>query len=164
MSYFTMRYLATLLMFVAGVAAHGQGADSAGLDNPELANARALLQAGREQMIREDLQMTEAESAAFWPVYNKYRDEKRIVQDRHAKMVARFLERHRDGGFDNEYAEHLIAEHFEIRGAILAVQMKYVPYFRETLPALKVARFYQLENKMDAEIDAQLALVIPLVE
>jgi hypothetical protein len=39
-----------------------------------------------------------------------------------------------------------------------------VPRFREVLPVLKVARFYQLENKMDAEIDAQLALVIPLVE
>ena len=31
-------------------------------------------------------------------------------------------------------------------------------------PELKVARFYQLENKMDAELDAQLALFVPLVE
>ncbi len=29
---------------------------------------------------------------------------------------------------------------------------------------LKVARFYQLENKMNATIDAELALVVPLVE
>ncbi len=29
---------------------------------------------------------------------------------------------------------------------------------------LKVVRFYQLENKMDAEIDAELAVFIPLME
>jgi hypothetical protein len=29
---------------------------------------------------------------------------------------------------------------------------------------LKVARFYQLENKMNADVDAELALLVPLVE
>jgi hypothetical protein len=36
--------------------------------------------------------------------------------------------------------------------------------FRTVLPVQEVARFYQLENKMDAEVDAQLALAIPLLE
>jgi hypothetical protein len=32
------------------------------------------------------------------------------------------------------------------------------------LPAAKVTRFYQLENKLDAEIDVALAGLIPLYE
>jgi len=164
MSNSTIRYVTTFLTLLVGAVALGQGAEPTALDNPELANARAMLQAGREQLIREDLQMTEAESAAFWPVYNKYRDEKRVVQDRHALMVANFVETHRRGGFNEEYADGLIKEHFEIRSAILEVQKRYVASFREVLSAVNVARFYQLENKMDAEIDAQLALVIPLAE
>jgi hypothetical protein len=39
-----------------------------------------------------------------------------------------------------------------------------LPTFKKSLPALKVARFYQLENKIEAEIDAQLALAVPLIE
>jgi hypothetical protein len=154
----------TLLVLLAGLAAFGQAAASGTSDNPELANARALLQAGREQVIRDDLQLTEKEAAAFWPVYRGYRAEKRIVQDRRADMVADFLKRHDQDGFTDEYAEQLIKGHFDVETAILEVQMRYVPMFRGVLPALKVARFYQLENKMDAEVDAQLALVVPLVE
>ena len=36
--------------------------------------------------------------------------------------------------------------------------------FPSVLPVQEVARFYQLENKMDAEVDAQLALAVPLLE
>ena len=46
----------------------------------------------------------------------------------------------------------------------LRVQQKFVRKFRKVLPEVKVARFYQLENKMDAEVEAQLAVVVPLVE
>jgi hypothetical protein len=31
------------------------------------------------------------------------------------------------------------------------------------LPALKVAQLYQLENKLNAEVDIQLAMAIPLI-
>lgn len=164
MSNVTIRYVMTLLALLASAVVLGQSAQSGVPENPELANARALLQAGREQMIRDDLQLSEAESAAFWPVYYEYRDEKRIVQDQQADMIAVFLETYRGGGINDAYAEQLLEEHFAVEGGILEVQMKYVPNFREVLSALKVARFYQLENKMDAEIEAQLALVIPLVE
>lgn len=164
MSISIFRVSTTLLVLLTGLVAFGQAAASGAIDNPELANARALLQAGREQVIRDDLQLTEKEAAIFWPVYKGYRGEKRIVQDRHANMVADFLKRYDQGGFTDEYADQLIEDHFEIQTAILELQMRYVPMFRGVLPALKVARFYQLENKMDAEIDAQLALVVPLVE
>ena len=35
---------------------------------------------------------------------------------------------------------------------------------RKVLPELKGARFYQLENKIDAKGDAELAFFVPLVE
>jgi hypothetical protein len=34
--------------------------------------------------------------------------------------------------------------------------------FRKILPATKVARFLQIENKLDATIDHELAMAIPL--
>ena len=32
------------------------------------------------------------------------------------------------------------------------------------LPPCKVGRFFQLENKLDAELDAQLAAFVPLMD
>ena len=51
-----------------------------------------------------------------------------------------------------------------IQEAWIGVQKEYLAGFRSVLPVQEVARFYQLENKMDAEVDAQLALAIPLLE
>lgn len=156
-----------LLLIVAmlgAAAVFGQDSGTSVPDNPTLANARAMLQAGREDIIREDLRMSDEESAGFWPVYEEYHAEIMAVRDRQARMIADFLKMYRDGALSDEYAETLINDFFDIKSDLLTVQKKFVRQFRKVLPALKVARFYQLENKMDAEIDAQLALFIPLVE
>lgn len=164
MSFKTTGYLLTIIAFLASAAALGQDSGSSVLENPTLANARALLQAGREAIIREDLRMGDEESAGFWPIYEKYHAEIMVVRDRQATMVAEFLRRYQAGAVTDEYAERLIKDHFDIKGDLLKIQEKFVRQFRKVLPALKVARFYQLENKMDAEVDAQLALFVPLVE
>ena len=38
------------------------------IDSEALAEARELLKAGREDLVREELHLTESEAAAFWPV------------------------------------------------------------------------------------------------
>jgi len=53
---------------------------------------------------------------------------------------------------------------FGIKQELLDIKKNYLPKFKGVLPALKVARFYQLENKIEAEIDSQLALAVPLIE
>jgi len=160
----TIRFLTMMFTLLAATSAFGQGDSSAVLENPELKNARAVLQAGRAEIIREELRMTEKQSAGFWPVYDKYHGEIMVVRDRQAKMIAGFLKTSRDGELSNEFATGLIKDHFAIKSELLKTQKRFLRQFRKVLPELKVARFYQLENKMDAEIDAQLALFVPLVE
>jgi len=160
----TVQFLATITSLLLMMNALGQGESGTALGNPELAQARALLQAGREQIIREELRLTEEEAEGFWPVYAEYIAELAVVRDRKAKLVAGFMQAYRDGTFSDEYAEWLIDENFAIRSEWMRVQQQFLPRFRYVLPVVKVARFYQLENKMDAEVDAQLALVVPLVE
>ena len=44
-----------------------------------------------------------------------------------------------------------------------ALRDKYVPRVRKVLPAQKAARYFQIENKMDAIVNLGLAADIPLV-
>ena len=53
---------------------------------------------------------------------------------------------------------------FAIKRELLDVKTRFLPKFKEAVSPLKVARFYQIENKIDADIDAQLAIAIPLIE
>ena len=158
-----MRYRALtvpviLTALIISVAAHGQS------QNAQLEAARAELQAGRDQIIREDLQLSEDELSEFWPVYQQYVSELAVVRERKAVLVGRFLEAYRRGEFIEEFAEWLIAENFAIKDAWTDVQESFVERFKAVLSVQQVARFYQLENKLDAEVDARMALIVPLVE
>lgn len=158
-----MRYRALtvpviLTALIISVAAHGQS------QNAQLEAARAELQAGRDQIIREDLQLGEEELSEFWPVYQQYVSELAVVRERKAVLVGRFLEAYRRGEFTEEFAEWLIAENFAIKDASTDVQESFVERFKAVLSVQQVARFYQLENNLDAEVDARMALIVPLVE
>ena len=44
------------------------------------------------------------------------------------------------------------------------LEKSYYKKFKKILPAGKAAKFFQVENKIETMIDAQLALEIPLIE
>jgi hypothetical protein len=134
------------------------------LEDQLLADARALLQAGRREIIADELRLTDAEAVAFWPVYEAYHAAVMEVRDRQAEVIGVYLKRYRAGDVSEDYAEELLDEGLDVKQDLLKVQNRYLKRFKKTLPIRKLVRFYQLENKMDAEIDAQLAIVIPLMD
>ena len=153
--------LKVLGMFVA-VLVFGQAVGQEMED--EVAAGRAMMRAGWDEMIREELPLTKEQAAGLWPVYEQYRDEMEKITDRYTAMVTDFVRRYDRGDFSDEYAEELLESFFGIKRELLDVRVKYIPRFKEVLPALKVAQFYQLENKINAEIDAQLAYAIPMID
>ena len=130
----------------------------------EVAEGRAMVQAGRAELIRSELRFTDEEAAAFWPIYSVYQAETAAIGDRYAAMLAEYVDRYDRGDLSDEYAVGLLDVYFGVQRDLLDVQTNYLPKFMEVLPALKVAQLYQLENKIRAEIDAQLAAVIPLID
>ena len=64
----------------------------------------------------------------------------------------------------DDTAKKLLNEVLAIEGAELDMRKSYVPKFEKVLPAAKVARYYQIENKIRAAVRYELAEGIPLVE
>ena len=153
------RFWKSLVVLLGFAAAGGVAAQSL-----QVEQARNELQAGRDQIIREELRLSAEQQAGFWPIYRAYVARLAPLRDRKAQIVRKFVEAYDAGEFDDEFAEWLIEENFAIKEAWLGVQKEFQAGFRSVLPVQEVARFYQLENKMDAEVDAQLALAIPLLE
>lgn len=152
-----------MLSVAAGVSA-GEDSGKAMSQEAEIEQGRAMVRAGREEVIRSELHLTDDESGQFWPIYATYRTETDAIQDRYAAMIKDYVRRYDNADLSNEYADELIDTYFGIKRELFAVQEKFLPQFRAVLPSLKVARLFQLENKINAEIDAQLAMVIPLVD
>ena len=60
-------------------------------------------------------------------------------------------------------AKKLLDEYLTIEGLRLKVRQAYLSKFRKVLPEKKVARYYQIENKILAVLTYELAKQIPLV-
>jgi hypothetical protein len=129
----------------------------------DIDEGRAMVRAGFRNLIREEISMTEQESAAFWPVYDEYERAVTAIMDRYSRLVSDYVDRFDRGDLSNDYANELLSEYFAIRQELLDVRRAFIPEFKAVLPSLKVARLYQLENKVNAEVDIQLALAIPLI-
>ena len=134
------------------------------LDDQGFAEARALMQAGRDEIIDEEMRLSDAEDERFWPIYRDYRAEVIAVQDRYASMLGEYLTTFQAGEVSDEYAEDLLDDWLEYEADLLKIKKQHVRQFRKILPIRKVVRFFQLENKLDAEADVKLARVVPLME
>ena len=78
-------------------------------------------------------------------------------------MIRSFAESFNADSMTDTKAEGLIREHFSIEEAKLKLQKRWWKKFKKILPARKAARYYQLENKLDAVVDVELADQIPLI-
>jgi len=154
----------TLPLMVAAVLMSPVALSAQLTDDQALAEARALLKSGREQVVREELELTKNEATTFWPLYEKYRNDIERVRDRQAHMISRYLSAYDSADLSDNLAKEMLDEHLSIKSDLLKLEKKYLRQFRKTLPEAKVARFYQLENKLDAEIDIALADLMPLFE
>ncbi len=106
------------------------------------------------------MDLTPEEMQCFWPLYREYWVEMAKVGDRLVVLIDTYA-----ASYDNltdETADKLIGEYMAIEKERTRVRAKYLPRFKKVMPARKVMRFYQVENKLDISILAELAEEIPL--
>jgi len=122
---------------------------------------RAVIQIKRQAIVTGAMDLKEAEAQAFWPLYRDYRTEMFKVNDRYVTALVTYLDNY--DNLSDQLADKLLNDYLSIEKARLDVKAKYVPRFRKVLPSKKVVRFFQVDNKLDVLINAELASEIPLV-
>lgn len=128
----------------------------------EIEAARKLMSTERKLVIAGELFLTRDEAQAFWPVYNKYAAAMRTIGDEKISLITSYAD-----NFDMmtaELAERLLEESFDIESRFEKTRRSYVPEFKKVLPVIKVVRLYQIENKLNAVLNFQLAAKIPLLQ
>ncbi len=123
---------------------------------------RDSIRANKKALVAANLGLTDGEAKQFWPVYDRYQDELKGINDRLQKLIEDYATHFRD--LSNEKATQLTSDYLTVEEDRAKVRRSYLPEFAKTLPGKKVARFYQIENKMDAVLRYDLAKEIPVVE
>ena len=128
----------------------------------DMNTVREELRANKKVLVTENMQLTESEANAFWPIYEEYQTEMNVIGDRMVKLVKNYGATHKV--MTNNTATKILEKFLDIQSDRVKLQEKYVPKFEKVLPMTKVLRYYQIENKFRAAVDYEVTSQIPLVD
>ena len=125
---------------------------------------RQKVKADKKLVVAANLMLTDAEGAAFWPVYEAYQKDLQQVNQRMSAMIVAYANAYNKGPVTNDVAKKLLDEALAVDDAEAKLKGSYVPKVLAALPAMKAARYIQIESKIRAAIRYELAAGIPLVQ
>jgi Spy/CpxP family protein refolding chaperone len=124
----------------------------------------AKVKTEKKLLVSRNMELTEAEAASFWPIYDAYQHDLQGINDRLRATIGEYVDAYNKGLVDNATAKKLLHEFLAIEKAEAKLPQTYVPKLEKVLPETKVARYIQIENKIRAVVRYELAARIPLVE
>jgi hypothetical protein len=153
--------ISTIVLVIAFLAFAGNlASQEKTADNMQLLLEK--VKADKKLLVAENMQLTETEAKAFWPLYDRYQDELFLIRARTAKLIKDYADVYRNVNDAN--AKRLLGEYIKIETLRLKLHKAYLPKFSKVLPAAKVVRYYQIENKVNAALEYELASRIPLAK
>ncbi len=120
------------------------------------------LKADKKLLIADNMQLTEKEAKAFWPVYDNYQKELGRVNERLLKLIDDYGKNY-DTMTDKKALE-LTNKYLELEAERVKLLRACIPRVVEAVGGKKAARYMQLENKITAIVRYDLAAEIPLVK
>jgi hypothetical protein len=122
----------------------------------------ATIQANKKALVAVNMDLDDTEAAAFWPVYDRYQADLTGVRDGLAKIIEEYTANF--STMSDAEASRLLEDYLANERERAELREKYLKPFAEVLPGRKLARFYQIENKIQAVLRYELAREIPVIE
>lgn len=131
-------------------------------DDDIMQMSMAELETDRQAIVTSSMQLDEATSKKFWPVYHAYRADIEPLKQRFLAIVKDYANHHES--LSDDKAASLIKDYMTAEADRLKIQKKHVPKIRKAVGAVLTMRFLQIENKLDAIVNFGIAEQIPLAE
>jgi hypothetical protein len=149
-----------LSLFSLPALAEDKAADKAA-DNMEI--LRDKIKADKKLVVAANMELTEPEAKAFWPIYDDYQKDLEKTNERIGALLKSYATDYNDKTMTDDKAKKLIDESLAVDQDELKLRSSYVTRLSKVLPATKVARYLQIENKIRSVLRYELASVVPLV-
>jgi len=115
----------------------------------------------KRAIVEKTLELTGHEEGSFWPLYDEYQKELERVNEKLGTLITEYVSEYKT--LTDDRAGMIMKQYLDIDDERLALRRAYIKKFSRILPARKVARYFQLENKLESVIRFDNALRIPLV-
>jgi len=149
----------TLTVFLTGVTMPAL-AEEKPADNMQLVQEK--MKADKKLLVSENMELTEKEAKAFWPVYESYQKDLGKLNDRLLKLIDEYAQSYET--MTDQTAQNLTNKYLALESERVKLLQTYIPKVSKAVGSKKAARYMQLENKINAIVRFELAANIPLVK
>ena len=147
----------------AGTASKAPAQASAYTKNTDLQIFLDKIRADKKLLVAANMDLTEAEKTAFWPVYDAYQKDLQAINERLTKTIKSYADAYVARSLTNDQAKKLTDEAIAIDADEAKLRSTYATKLSAVIPATKAARYLQIENKIRAALRYDMANAIPLV-
>ena len=127
----------------------------------DLALLRRDIRAEKKKIIAANLTLSETEATKFWPVYDEYVAEMTKHNDEFYGLIKDYAANQKT--ITDAQASAMIKRWIEVQIQQSQTRQKYIPLFEKVVPGKTVALFFQIDRRLYALLDLQVALEIPLI-
>ncbi len=121
---------------------------------------RQAVETQRRVLVSGALPLTDAEARGFWPLYDDYEKQRRPIDERANRLVADFVAS--AASLSDAQAKAMLAEALAVDEGRLKVRRDFMERMGKVIPPRKLVRFFQIENKLDSVVRADISKQIPL--
>lgn len=155
------KIMAALLIAAAPLQLQAQTDDlDMGALNSAIAAQRQITETQRQLLVAENLSLIESESTAFWPLYRAYRNDVSKLDDQAVTLITKYATEYVT--LTDELALTLLKDSMKLDSDREKLKQRYVSKFKKVLPGVKVARYMQIEIRLDTIARLKLQTAIPL--
>jgi len=127
----------------------------------DIALLRRNLRSEKKKLIAANLPLTETEATKFWPVYDQYAAEMSKHYDDFYSVIKEYAAKQKT--LTDAEAIGMIKRWTDIQIELAKTRQKYVPLVEKVIPGKKAALFFQIDRRLYALMDLQVASQVPLV-
>lgn len=124
---------------------------------------REDLRTKAKQLIAKNMQLTDAQAASFWPIYDQYAAEVRKINDTRFGLMKHYADIYPT--MTQDQADSMLRLLSDADTAIINLRVEYLPKFEQALPgSTKAALFFQLDRRLDYLMNVQMASQLPAMK
>jgi len=122
----------------------------------------AQIQADKRAVVLKAMALDDAQLAAFTPIYDAYQADRKKLMQRSVDLLNAYSANY--DSMTDDAAKKLLKDWFKLLEDEEALVKKYVKRMEQELPATKVLRFVQIENKLNTLLRLPSVQAVPLAQ
>lgn len=155
-----MRFVSlALAIAVAAVATPGPLAAQQSVKADEQIVIKQI-QTDRRAVYAQNLELTEQESKAFWPIYDEFEGALKKITDARLELLNEYAAKY--DALNDADAQQMLARRLELDKRAFELRQKYAKKVQQALPSVKALRYVQLQDRVDNILAGNMYSLIPL--